>query len=323
MYMPRRLVYTALPALAILIVLPAVGGTSQLNFLITIFMYITLVHSWALLAHSGYISLGVTAFFGLGAYAMGELWNILPLPIIPILGGVVALSMAFIISFPLLRVAGAYFTILTYGLTLLIQSIILVFETRFSQVGTAKIIVLGYMTDKVYYVMMSLAVSSIVLYRVLLSSKMGRALYAIREDEDAAESLGINTYRYKLIAFLLSSLLAGVTGSVMAIQIAWIDPFTAFQPIVSFQTVVIGLLGGITGPLGLLLATISFSVIQQFLWTSYPFHHALLLGIILLFVVSYRFGLLSGRAFSRITVYKGLALRPKWFSRAVGWVKGL
>ncbi|MEM4315901.1 MAG: branched-chain amino acid ABC transporter permease, partial [Nitrososphaerota archaeon] len=250
-----KLVITSLPVVAILAAFPYFGGTSQLNFLISIFMYIALVQSWSILAYSGYISLGVTAFFGLGAYTMGQLWSIAPLPLIPLIGGLVAFLMALIVSSPLLRVTGTYFTVLTYGLTLLIQSIILVIETRYSQVGTAKIIVLGYMTETVYYVMMVLALCSTFVYYFVTSSRFGRALFAIRENEEAAESLGVNTFRYKLGAFLLSSFIPGVVGSVMAIQIAWIDPFTAFQPIVSFQTVVVGLLGGF-GPIGLLLATI-------------------------------------------------------------------
>jgi branched-chain amino acid transport system permease protein len=287
-------------------------------------MYIALVQSWSILAYSGYISLGVTTFFGIGAYTMGQLWNAIPLALIPILGGAIALLIALVVSFPLLRVSGAYFTILTYGLTLLIQSIILVFETRYSQVGTAKIIVLGYMTDIVYYAMVAVGVSAVIVNQLVIRSKLGKALYAIRENEEAAESLGIDTYKYKLIAFLLSSLYAGITGSLMAIQIAWIDPYTAFQPIVSFQTVVIGLLGGMGGPLGLLLASILFSVIQQILWTSYPFHHSLLLGVIFLLVVSYRFGLLSSiRLLSVLKERLTPTFRSWWVSRVVGWFKGL
>jgi branched-chain amino acid transport system permease protein len=117
------------------------------------------------------------------------------------------------------------------------------------------------------------------------NSRFGAGLRSIKEDEEASESLGINTSFYKWIAFSISAFFPGLVGSVMALRWTYIDPYTVFNPILSFQIIVIAFLGGVTEVKGPILGAVALTLISEVLWARYPYYYMIILGAILIILV--------------------------------------
>ena len=110
-------------------------------------------------------------------------------------------------------------------------------------------------------------------------------LLSIKEDEDAAEALGVATGLYKWVAFGLSALFPGLLGAVMALRWNYIDPYTAFNPITSFQVVVMAFLGSAATVPGPIVGAVFLALVSEVLWARYPYFYMLILGVVLILVV--------------------------------------
>lgn len=257
------------------------------SVLLELLMWVTLTESWIILSgYTGYISLGHSAFFGLGAYLMAMVWTHIPYFLGVILGGVVSAGFAFLIGFPFLRVRGPYFVILTLGLTEITKYIFINLEIKLG--GTiGRILMMTPGLHQLYYSVLIVAVIATASAYFVKKSRFGTGLLSIKEDEDAASSLGINSSYYKWLAFGISASFPGMVGAILSLRRSYIDPYTVFNPMVSFQVIVMALLGGAEDPAGAMLGAVMLTLISEALWARYPYYYMIILGIIMILIVKF------------------------------------
>lgn len=255
----NKKVIVALAALTLcLIVFPLFGPSPfYLHLMILIFMYAVMSQSWNVIAGlSGQISLGHGAFFGIGAYTSSVLYVQYGLtPWLGILLGMVfAALVAIAIGIPMLRLSGHYFAIATLLIGISFQ---VVFQ-RWEMVGAASGLWIPLTEDSswlalqfhdskapYYYIFLAFfAVTYLLVWR-LNNSKIGFRLRAVRDDYQAASSLGIDVSRYKIIAYVISAIIMAPMGSLFAQYILIVDPDRMFNLEISILVLLMTVLGGI------------------------------------------------------------------------------
>jgi branched-chain amino acid transport system permease protein len=224
--------------------------------MILIFLYAIMAQSWNVVAGlSGQISLGHAMFFGIGAYAVGVLgvkFDITPWVGI-IVGMILAALAAVAVGIPTLRLKGHYFAIAT----LLIGSGVQIIFQRWDWVGAASGLFLPlkrgspwldmqFHTSKVPYYYLSLAAATLAFLVVwkLRRSRLGFRLQALRDDADAAASLGVAVARHKVLAFMISAAMMSVAGSFYTQYVLVLDPERVFSVDISIIVVLMTVLGG-------------------------------------------------------------------------------
>ncbi|MBE3588990.1 MAG: branched-chain amino acid ABC transporter permease [Thermoanaerobacteraceae bacterium] len=219
------------------------------HILIMIFIWATLGTAWNLLGgYAGQVSFGHAAFFGLGAYSAGLL--VFHLKISPwwglVLGPFVAMLVAIPIGIICFRLRGPYFALATLALGEIFR---LVFTNWVSLTNGAQgILILSSFPTKLPYYFIAFFIWGISLFIVdrMVESKLGYYFVSIREDQDAAESLGIPTARYKMIALLPSAFIAGLVGAFYMNYIAFIDPHVVFSlSDISVMVILVVMMGGV------------------------------------------------------------------------------
>ena len=284
-----RMLTILIPIFIILSTLPLYAPAYYISLSIIIFMYAILGVSWIIISgYTGYISLGIAAFFGIGAYVTVLFWTTfpLPLPILIVLGGLVSAFFAAVIGFPILRIRGPYFVFVTLGLSMLLKYVFEVYQAYvLKRVG---IPLLGPPSMEVlYYSLLVLGIITIVSAHVIKNSKFGLGLFSIRGDEEAAEAMGVNTTMYKVAAFAISSLFMGSAGAIVALRWTWIEPHIVFNPMITFQASIMALLGGWTDFRGPILGAVVLVLIAEAFGIRYPYHYLILLGITLILLVKF------------------------------------
>jgi branched-chain amino acid transport system permease protein len=249
--------------LVLLICFPALqiifGGMNYwVHMLLYIFMYIAMASSWNIIGgYSGYISLGHSVFFVAGAYLSGALlvyFGISPFITAP-LAGLFAVIIGILVGLITLRTRGPAFIISTIALVLLVGILLDKMEFVGGANGlTLPLFPLPRKTTKLpfYYGMLTLAVGSVLLSYQILHSKFGLGLRAISQDEIKAETAGIPTSAYKIIAFALSGLFVGIAGAFWAYYLTYLRPSLFLAIMVSANMVLMCILGGkgtIAGPI--------------------------------------------------------------------------
>lgn len=278
----------ALLAGAILLALaPMVSSDYGLSVLLDLLMWISLTASWIILSgYAGYFSLAHSAFYGLGAYFMAMVWMQIPFVLAIVLAGGICAGFAMLIGFPFLRVRGPYFVILTLGLTEITKYIFINLEIKFG--GTVgRILMAAPSLHTMYYSMLMVCLATLVTAELVKRSRLGTALFAIREDEDAAGAIGVNTSISKWIAFGISAFFPGMVGSIMALRRSYIDPYTVFDPVVSFLVIVMAFLGGISSVQGAVVGAVLLTLLSELLWAQYPYSYMIILGVIMVFIVKF------------------------------------
>ena len=260
--------------IAIALVAPSLIATQTylLHVIILILLFATLAQTWNLLAsYAGQASLGQALFFGMGAYTVGlltlytEYFRTNPLPAL-ILGGFVASLLGLGVGAVCFRLRGPYFALATLAATEIARLIILNTDFTKGAIGiiisappsivTPFFVINFHEKLPYYYIALSLMITSFYVVYILSKSRYGLLLQSIRDDEDAAMTLGVNTFRLKLFTIFVSGFIAGVTGSLYAVYIGFIDPsmepggvltlFTSIEPVI---ITVLGGAGTIIGPL--------------------------------------------------------------------------
>lgn len=251
-----------------------------------IFMYIILTVSWVIFsAPTGYISLASAAFFGVGIYTSAILGTELPLPIVILIGGLASSCLALLVGSLTLRLRGIYFAIFTFGLVELIKHLLLWYEVNFT--GTRGQFVILVDNNTIYYVMFIILVILLLTAYFIRRSKFGLALQSIGEYEDAAAHTGVNVNALKTITFAISAVFIGATGAIMATRWTYIDPFIAFDPLLSFMPVLMAIFGGMGQLYGPVLGAAIFAYLEEVLITKFPYYYMLTFGLILLIVILY------------------------------------
>ncbi len=260
--------------------LPSAGSDYLIGVGLTLFMWIALTESWVLLSGlTGYISLGHAVFFGLGSYIAVLGWGVVPLWLAVILGGAGAGLIALVMGYPVLRVRGPYFVILTFGIAELVKFCVVNIEAGLGKAG--RLLFGAPSLETLYYIMIPLAGCAIALTYWVRRSRFGTGLRAIRENEEAAETLGVPVARYKIAAFALSAIIPGMVGAVMVLRITYFEPLQSFNPVVSFTIVSMAIIGGSDDAPGPLLGAISLVIVSELLWASMPQAYMIILGALL------------------------------------------
>jgi branched-chain amino acid transport system permease protein len=273
--------------LAGIAVVPLVLPTYRVLFLLLTFMYITLAASWNLISgFTGYVSFGHVAFFGLGAYTAAILITRFAIPwlLAALAGGVLAGLFALLLGVVLLRIKGPYFAIATLGLA----EVMRVSAAAWVPVtggGSGYYLPPTMQLNPLYYAMAGLMLAVILVSRAVARSDFGLRLLSIREDERAAEVMGIDTTRHKIAAFMLSAFFPAVAGGFYAWQLSYIDPFSVFRPVMSVNMVIMTMLGGIGTVLGPIIGGLTLSVVAEAFWARLPELHQAASGILVVIVL--------------------------------------
>jgi branched-chain amino acid transport system permease protein len=258
----------------------------MVQFLINLFMLAVLAESWNIIGgFTGYASFGNVAFFGIGAYTTGVLLSgaILPFALALPAGGLLAMAFAAVVGMPILRLKGHYFAIATLGVAETMREI--VYNLKITGGGTGLTMPITKSPLPFFYLMLAILAAVTLLNWWLSESRFGYGLVAIREDEDAASAMGINTTLYKTIAFAMSGGFAGLAGGVFAYWITFIDPDGVFKVIVTIQMIIMAVFGGAGTIVGPLLGALVLSTVSELLSTQLVTLAELSNGLIVILVV--------------------------------------
>lgn len=250
--------------------------------------YILLSQSWNIIGgYAGQVNLGHAAFFGLGALTTRYLWLAgLPFPASLLSGAFIATVFALLIGIPAFRLRGIYFVI---GTLVLAEILKVVIDTRFPVASVLPVeTLLTYSLLPRYYLSLMGAVLSVIAVYFISRSRLGLGMMAIREDEDAARTSGVNILQNKLIAFAISTFLAGLAGGIFAFYMVAIQPGYVFSPIWTFDSVVIVFVGGIGTLIGPIIGSVFFVLLKQWLSLHLPGGlHLAVFGVLFILVVLY------------------------------------
>ncbi|MFQ5813132.1 MAG: branched-chain amino acid ABC transporter permease [Anaerolineae bacterium] len=239
-------------ALLILLVVPVVVRVNYyLHLLLLTFMYAAMATSWNIMGgYAGYISLGHSVFFGVGGYISALLaihYGLSPLLTAP-LAGLGAAIVGVFIGYTSLRTRGRAFVIVTIALLYIFQLIALNLRGLTRGVLGLQLPLPPWDVDIIkvpfYYAMLLIMCAAIYTSYRVRNSKFGLGLMAIREDEDKAEAVGINTSLYKILAFAISVYFVGVAGGVYGYYQTYIDPLLMFDIVVGVRMILMTILGG-------------------------------------------------------------------------------
>jgi branched-chain amino acid transport system permease protein len=283
----RLLLFALLLVLVVLAIYPMKGTGYGVRFMLQLFMWIALAQSWNLISGlTGYVSFGHIAFFGMGAYTAGILIVKLGWPWLwaSLAGGVGAVILALVIGWPCLRLKGPYFAIAMLGLNEVLRVAVSYFE-GLTGGGSGLSLPALYASVPIYYAMGVVALAVTGLAYVIVTSRFGLRLMTIREDEVAAESMGIDTFRYKLYAFLLSAVGPGIVGGLAARDQSYIEPISVFPLIMTITMIVMVLFGGKGTIWGPVLGAVLLFTLQEMIWARFIYLHQLLFGAIIITVV--------------------------------------
>jgi branched-chain amino acid transport system permease protein len=272
--------------LVLLAWLPALlEGEYFLSLGINMLQFGVLATAWALFSGpTRYISLATTAFFGIGAYTVAVLGEVLPWPMVLMVALLIGSVVAVLVGLSTLRLSGVHFVIFSFGLASLVHQLVNWYEVNVTK-SLGRYVFVEISQRQIYWQLLALLALVLLTGWLIRRSRLGLALRVIGEDETVARHLGINTTNAKLLLFVISAGFMTLAGAVMAPRWTYIDPAIAFNPNVSFQVLIMALLGGAAHLLGPLAGVIPLTLLFEFLSAKFPNHFALLLGIAFLVIV--------------------------------------
>ncbi|MHB8776785.1 MAG: branched-chain amino acid ABC transporter permease [Anaerolineales bacterium] len=252
------------------------ASTREVGF--TILLAISMAVSLnIILGYTGYVSFGHVVFYGLGGYVGMYLigtWNA-PLPLAVLGGGAAAAVLAFLLGKAILRLRGAYFALATIGVNEAVKT----FVSNFTPFGGPTGIELQFSVYKpyggatqalwlTYYMVVGIAVFAVIFSYYIKTSKFGLGLMSIREDEDAAEVMGVVTPDTKTLAFVFSAFLPGMLGVLFFFKNGNVEPADAFRLGFSIESLVMIMLGGQGTLLGPVIGALGYQRLRGTLLTS-------------------------------------------------------
>lgn len=270
---------------SLLALVPLFADGYGLSLGISMLSYAVLATAWAMFSGpTRYISLATVAFFGIGAYMVAVLGELLPWPLVLLVAGLTGSVLSLGIGFSTMRLAGAYFVIFTFGLTELIRQLATWYEVNVTRT-IGRYVFLDISQAQIYWQLLALGAALFLVAFLIERSRIGFKLKVIGGDEVVARHVGIDVTRVKVALFTLSALFMTLTGAIMAPRWTYIDPTIAFNPVISFQVVIMALLGGVHRLWGPLLGVIPLTLLFEYLNAYFPNHFSLILGLVFLVIV--------------------------------------
>ena len=235
-----------------------------------ILQYIVIATAWNILGgYAGYVNFGTPAFFAMGAYTAVFLIQSVraPLPVLIVAGGLVSALLGLGIGYLTLRLRGVFFSIATLALAVVLQTMIINWEYVGGSRGLSVIRPAGppfgsYVTF-LFTVMLALAVVAVTTARFIERSWIGRGLAALRDDEEAAECMGVPTLRLKLFATTISGFLLGVAGAPFPYYVTFVEPNSAFALDYAVNALAMPMIGGTTSWIGPVIGAVLLGSAQQ------------------------------------------------------------
>jgi len=270
-----------------------------LHLMIIALMWVVIGSSWNLLAgYTGQVSFGHAIFFGTGAYTAGILatklgmspwWGMM-------FGGIISMLIGLFVGWVCFRLRGPYFALATLAGGEIFRLIATNWESLTD--GMVGILIIQTFRSKIpyYYIALVLAAFCIYFIHLVMKSKWGYYFVSIREDQDAAESLGINTTLYKNVSLLISSFFTGMAGAFYMNYMAFIDPEVVYSlHYISIMAILVGIVGGVATIMGPAVGAFVMVGVQETFrsaffglapkWISQG--HALVFGLLVVFVIMF------------------------------------
>jgi branched-chain amino acid transport system permease protein len=269
------------------------------HLVIIIFMWVVIGSSWNLLAgYTGQVSFGHAIFFGVGAYTAGIFASKLGISAWwgMAFGGIFSMLVGLFVGWVCFRLRGPYFALATLAGGEIIRLIATNWESLTD--GMVGILIIQSFKSKLpyYYIALALALACIYTIRTIMKSKWGYYFVSIREDQDAAASLGINTTLYKNVSLLISSFFTGMAGAFYMNYMAFIDPHVVFSlHYISIMAILVGIVGGVATIWGPAVGAFVMVGLQETFRSSFfglapkwiSQAHALVFGLLVIFVIMF------------------------------------
>lgn len=273
-------------ALLVLAGVPWFGSDVLVQFGINALLLAVLAQGWNIIGgYAGYASFGNSVFYGLGSYGVAismVQWH-LPFGVGMLFGVLLAVVFAVLLGLPVLRLRGHYFAIATLALSQVMTAIV-------SNVGIAGRnigLVLPPLNNDPLFYELSLALLVITTLTIfwLTRSRFGFGLIAIRENEEGAAVMGVNTTLYKVLAFALSGVFSALAGGIHAYWITFLDPASAFDISLNVKMIIMAVFGGPGTVLGPIVGALSLSAISEVLSSEVTSIAGLFFGIVIVVAV--------------------------------------
>jgi branched-chain amino acid transport system permease protein len=275
----------------ILALTPWLGGNYLVRVTTTTCLYLSMALSWNFIGgYAGYPSFATAAFFGLGAYTGAILQTRgMPIPAAWVFAAAVAGIFAAGLGAVILRLRGHYFAV---GSLAVVEILRLGASSWRSLTGGGTGLNVPILqgepdfTSRVFlYAMLSLAVATFMTAIWVDRSWLGFGLRCIRQNESAANMLGIDVNRLKNTAFVLSAIFVGAGGAIYASWVSYIDPSDSFQILVTIKVPVMVLLGGAGTLFGPIIGVVAFQFLEERIWSSFLEIHSGVLGLVIVLLV--------------------------------------
>jgi branched-chain amino acid transport system permease protein len=284
----RNLLRAVLLVLAVVLLaaVPLVGSDVVVQFGINSLLMAVLAQGWNIIGgYCGYPSFGNSTFFGLGCYGVAIAlvqWD-LPFAAGLAFGAGLAIAFAIVLGIPVLRLKGHYFAIATLALALAMTAIVSNIGIAGENIG---LVLPPLNNDPLFYELsLALLVSSTLTVFWLTRSRFGFGLIAIRENEEGAAVMGVNTTLYKILAFTLSGVFSALAGGIYAYWITFIDPASAFDIGLNVKMIIMTLFGGPGTVLGPVLGAFLLSAISEVLSSEVTTAAGLFFGLVVVAAV--------------------------------------
>ena len=305
----------ALAALALLGTLPSWGSDYAQLVGYEMLQLAALALAWSILAgYGGVVSLAVNAFVGVGAYAAAKLSAAAGLGLLPclLIAGTTAGLFAVLVSVPMFRFRGLYFTIAS----LVLAEALALFMSQNNALGGNQGVMLGGTApsdSEIYRLALLVAVIALAANWLTGRSKLGLGLRAIRDDEDVAARMGVPGFRVKLAGFVGGAVIMGLIGGIEAVRVGYVEPVGAFDLNWSISAVNAAIIGGAGTVLGPVFGS-GISVGLSEALSAYPQLHLVIAGVILILVIRLApagvWGTLAALVSRRFGAGTGTVVRP-------------
>jgi branched-chain amino acid transport system permease protein len=273
-------------AVAVLAAVPWFGSDVLVQFGINALLLAVLAQGWNIIGgYTGYASFGNSVFYGLGSYGVAIAmvqWN-LPFWVGMIFGVVLAVAFAFLLGLPVLRLRGHYFAIATLALAQVMIAIVSNIGIAGQNIG---LVLPPLNNDRLFYELsLILLVAATATVFWLTRSRFGFGLIAIRENEEGAAVMGVNTTLYKVLAFALSGVFSALAGGIHAYWITFLDPASAFDISLNVKMIIMAVFGGPGTVLGPVLGALVLSAVSEVLSSEITSVAGLFFGLVVVVAV--------------------------------------
>lgn len=244
-----------------------------------------LATAWGLFSGpTRHASLATVAFFGVGAYTVAALGEVLPWLAVLCIAAVLGCVLALLVGVSTLRLGGVHFVIFTFGLTELLRQLVTWYEVKVTR-SIGRYVFLDITQEQIYWQLLALGAVLGLVGWLIGRSRLGFALRLVGGDEVVARHCGVNVTQTKLILFVVSALFMTLAGVIMAPRWTYLDPAIAFNPMISFQILIMALLGGANRLWGPVVGAVPLTLLFEYIGANFPNHFSILLGITFLAIV--------------------------------------